>query len=75
MQTMAKTLPTPAASKNVNDANTAISASGIIRDFKAGQSTIRVLHGIDAEIRSGEMTYVVGESGSGKSQIALAIMG
>lgn len=75
MQTMAKTLPTPAASKNVNDANTAISASGIIRDFKAGQSTIRVLHGIDAEIRSGEMTYVVGESGSGKTTLISIMCG
>ncbi|MEL6709769.1 MAG: ABC transporter ATP-binding protein [Pseudomonadota bacterium] len=72
---MAKTLPTPAASKNVNDANTAISASGIIRDFKAGQSTIRVLHGIDAEIRSGEMTYVVGESGSGKTTLISIMCG
>jgi len=35
---------------------TAICARGIIRDFQAGQSTIRVLHGIDTDIRSGEMT-------------------
>ncbi|MEL7320017.1 MAG: ABC transporter ATP-binding protein, partial [Pseudomonadota bacterium] len=72
---MAKTIPNPAASQSATNANTAISASGIIRDFKAGQSTIRVLHGIDAEIRSGEMTYVVGESGSGKTTLISIMCG
>ena len=54
---------------------TAISAHGIIRDFQAGQSTIRVLHGIDADIKSGEMTYVVGESGSGKTTLISIMCG
>ena len=53
----------------------AICARGISRDFEAGQSTIRVLHGIDTDIRSGEMTYIVGESGSGKSTLARVITG
>lgn len=53
----------------------AICASGIVRDFKAGQSTIRVLHGIDTEIRSGEMTFVVGESGSGKTTLISIMCG
>jgi len=56
-------------------AATAISARGIIRDFQAGQSTIRVLHGVDAEIRSGEMTFVVGESGSGKTTLISIMCG
>jgi len=54
---------------------TAICARGITRDFEAGQSTIRVLHGIDADIRSGEMTYVVGESGSGKTTLISIMCG
>ncbi|MGY6551137.1 MAG: ABC transporter ATP-binding protein [Erythrobacter sp.] len=54
---------------------TAILARGIIRDFEAGQSTIRVLHGIDTEIRSGELTYVVGESGSGKTTLISIMCG
>ena len=53
----------------------AICARGIVRDFEAGQSTIRVLHGIDADIRSGEMTYVVGESGSGKTTLISIMCG
>ncbi|ODS99242.1 MAG: ABC transporter ATP-binding protein [Erythrobacter sp. SCN 62-14] len=56
-------------------AATAISARGIIRDFEAGQSTIRVLHGIDTDIRAGEMTYVVGESGSGKTTLISIMCG
>ncbi len=54
---------------------TAICARGITRDFKAGQSVIRVLHGIDTDIRSGEMTYVVGESGSGKTTLISIMCG
>jgi len=54
---------------------TAISARGITRDFQAGQTTIRVLHGIDADIRSGDLTYVVGESGSGKTTLISIMCG
>ena len=53
----------------------AICARGISRDFEAGQSTIRVLHGIDTDIRSGEMTYIVGESGSGKTTLISIMCG
>jgi len=53
----------------------AISARGIVRDFEAGPSTIRVLHGIDTDIRPGEMTYVVGESGSGKTTLISIMCG
>ena len=53
----------------------AICARGITRDFQAGQSTIRVLHGIDTDIRSGELTYVVGESGSGKTTLISIMCG
>ena len=53
----------------------AICARGIVRDFRAGQSTIRVLHGVDTDIRSGEMTFVVGESGSGKTTLISIMCG
>nr|WP_281501116.1 ABC transporter ATP-binding protein [Erythrobacter sp. F6033] len=57
------------------NAESAICARGIIRDFQAGQSIIRVLHGIDTDIKAGEMTYVVGESGSGKTTLISIMCG
>jgi len=57
------------------DPEAAICARGIARDFEAGQTTIRVLHGIDVDIRSGELTYVVGESGSGKTTLISIMCG
>ncbi|WP_205518126.1 ABC transporter ATP-binding protein [Sphingorhabdus sp. Alg239-R122] len=53
----------------------AISLHNIVKEFGAGDQVIRVLHGIDAEIRSGELTYLVGESGSGKTTMISIIAG
>ena len=53
----------------------AISTRGVTRDFKAGQQTITVLHGIDLDIRAGELTYLVGESGSGKTTLISIMCG
>ena len=55
--------------------SSAIRTSGVTRDFKSGQQTITVLHGIDTEIRSGEMTFLVGESGSGKTTLISIMCG
>ena len=57
------------------DLPTAISISGVAKDFPVGDGTIRVLHGIDAAIRSGELTYMVGESGSGKTTLISIVAG
>jgi len=53
----------------------AICTRGVIRDFAAGEQTIRVLHGIDTDIRAGELTYLVGESGSGKTTLISIMCG
>ncbi len=53
----------------------AISTRGVARDFTAGQQTIRVLHGIDLDVRAGELTYLVGESGSGKTTLISIMCG
>ncbi|NVE95742.1 ABC transporter ATP-binding protein [Altererythrobacter lutimaris] len=53
----------------------AICARSIVRDFEAGQQTIRVLHGINVDIEPGRMTYVVGESGSGKTTLISIMCG
>ncbi|WP_108810852.1 ATP-binding cassette domain-containing protein [Sphingorhabdus sp. Alg231-15] len=57
------------------ETRTAITINGIVKEFSAGSQMIRVLHGIDAEIRSGELTYLVGESGSGKTTMISIIAG
>ncbi len=53
----------------------AIEVAGVARDFQAGGQMLRVLHGIDLDVRSGELTYLVGESGSGKTTLISIIAG
>jgi len=44
-------------------------------DFDLGGRLVRVLHGIDLEVRRGESIGIVGESGCGKSVSWLAVLG
>jgi putative ABC transport system ATP-binding protein len=53
----------------------AICTRRVTRDFKAGQQTITVLHGIDLDVQPGELTYLVGESGSGKTTLISIMCG
>jgi putative ABC transport system ATP-binding protein len=53
----------------------AIRVQGIVKEFPVGDAAVRVLHGIDADVRSGELTYLVGESGSGKTTLISIIAG
>ncbi|WP_341713729.1 ABC transporter ATP-binding protein [Erythrobacter sp.] len=53
----------------------AICTRGVTRDFKAGQQVLTVLHGIDLDVRQGELTYLVGESGSGKTTLISIMCG
>lgn len=49
--------------------NTIISAKNLIKTFKSGQTEIRVLKGLDFEVRDGEFVTIIGRSGSGKSTL------
>lgn len=53
----------------------AICTRGVTRDFRAGQQVLTVLHGIDLDVRQGELTYLVGESGSGKTTLISIMCG
>ncbi|MCP5392141.1 MAG: ABC transporter ATP-binding protein [Sphingomonadaceae bacterium] len=60
---------------NALDHSAAISTRGVTRDFTTGENTITVLHGIDLDVRAGEMTFLVGESGSGKTTMISIMCG
>jgi putative ABC transport system ATP-binding protein len=53
----------------------AISVRSVVKDFGAGQTAVRALHGIEADILPGELTFLVGESGSGKTTLISIIAG
>lgn len=53
----------------------AIAVHGIVKEFPVGATRIRVLHGVDVVVQSGELTYLVGESGSGKTTLISIIAG
>jgi len=53
----------------------AISIRNIVKEFPVGDRFIRVLHGIDCDIRAGELNFLVGESGSGKTTMISIIAG
>ncbi len=58
-----------------DDARIAVRCRGIIKDFGSGQTKVRVLHGIDLDIRYGEQTFIVGPSGCGKTTLVSVIAG
>jgi putative ABC transport system ATP-binding protein len=52
-----------------------VQARAVVKEFAAGDETIRVLHGIDLDIRAGEITLVVGPSGCGKTTLISILAG
>lgn len=47
--------------------NTAIEGKDIVKEFKMGNTTTRVLKGVSLKVLKGEFVSVMGQSGSGKS--------
>jgi putative ABC transport system ATP-binding protein len=47
---------------------------GVVKRFDLGEAELEVLHGIDLEIRRGELVAIMGPSGSGKTTL-LEILG
>ena len=53
---------------------TILTVRGLAKDYHMGPSVLRVLHGIDLDVRRGEFLCILGPSGSGKSTL-LHLMG
>ncbi|MBM4192047.1 MAG: lipoprotein-releasing ABC transporter ATP-binding protein LolD [Gammaproteobacteria bacterium] len=51
-----------------------LEAEGVVREFREGTSTLRVLDGVDLRLLRGECVAIVGASGSGKTTL-LQILG
>lgn len=50
-------------------ADKVLELAGITKDYRMGESMMRVLHGVDFQVDKGEYLAIIGPSGSGKSTI------
>jgi putative ABC transport system ATP-binding protein len=48
--------------------------AGLVKEFGVGENVLRILHGFDCVVRTGELVGIVGASGSGKTTL-LNILG
>lgn len=53
----------------------AVRCRGLVKEFGDGDGRIRVLHGVDVDVHSGEMTLLVGPSGCGKTTLISIVAG
>jgi putative ABC transport system ATP-binding protein len=65
-------LARPAKSTSVN---VGVSCRGIVKDFGDGDARLRVLHDIDVDVFTSELTLLVGPSGCGKTTLISIIAG
>ena len=68
------TVSAPASQDDI-PAVAGVACHGLVKDFGSGENRLRVLHGIDVDVRCGEMTLLVGPSGCGKTTLISIIAG
>ena len=68
------TVSEPSAKEEV-PAVAGVACHGLVKDFGSGENRLRALHGIDIDVRCGEMTLLVGPSGCGKTTLISIIAG
>jgi len=59
----------------MSDQAVAVRCRGVTKSFPAGDGMVEVLHGIDIEVPSAELTMLVGPSGCGKTTLISIIAG
>jgi putative ABC transport system ATP-binding protein len=65
----------PAAPSSKAVAGSAVVCRGVTKEFGSGDSVVRALRGVDADIEFGELTLLVGPSGCGKTTLISIIAG
>ncbi len=68
-------MPNPIAAESHTEDDIAVRCKDVVKEFGAGQTRTRVLHGIDLEIPSRKQTFIVGPSGCGKTTLVSIIAG
>ena len=63
------------SAKTTTETVMAVRCHGVVKEFGAGQTRIRVLRGIDLDVRAGETTFLVGPSGCGKTTLISVMAG
>jgi len=53
----------------------AVTCTRLVKNFGKGEDAVKVLRGVDFEVRYGEMTFLVGPSGCGKTTLLSVIAG
>ena len=59
----------------MSDPLIAVRCRGVTKSFPIGDGAVEVLHGVDFEVRAGELMMLVGPSGCGKTTLISIVAG
>ncbi len=65
----------PQSTATAQQAEAGVTCRGIVKDFGEGDTKIRVLHDIDLDVQTSELSLLVGPSGCGKTTLISIIAG